>query len=90
MSFSVSERHGLPQATQVRFRTASVDSAKSLWPVASPCDCASATERSCTPQTLHFKDNAADIVGISSLLARLDERPLRATQIWRANSSDAA
>ena len=63
MSFSVSERHGLPQATQLRFKTASVDSAKSECPVLSPCTCASATERSCTPQVLHRNDSAADIAG---------------------------
>mmetsp|Transcript_2190 Transcript_2190/g.9278 ORF Transcript_2190/g.9278 Transcript_2190/m.9278 type:complete len:330 (+) Transcript_2190:373-1362(+) len=58
MSFSVSDRQGLPQATQVRFRTASVDSTKSAWPVASPCDWHSCTLRSCTPHTLHFRDRA--------------------------------
>mmetsp|Transcript_1992 Transcript_1992/g.7499 ORF Transcript_1992/g.7499 Transcript_1992/m.7499 type:complete len:332 (-) Transcript_1992:50-1045(-) len=58
MSFSVSDRHGLPQATQVRFRTASVDSTKSEWPVASPCDWHSCTLRSCAPHTLHFRDRA--------------------------------
>mmetsp|Transcript_3514 Transcript_3514/g.16040 ORF Transcript_3514/g.16040 Transcript_3514/m.16040 type:complete len:315 (-) Transcript_3514:89-1033(-) len=38
MSFSVSDLHGFPHSTHCRLSTASVDSTKSAWPVASPCD----------------------------------------------------
>jgi hypothetical protein len=56
---TVWERQGLPQPAQMRLRTASSDSAKLVWEVASACACASSTLRSCTPQSPHRRDSPA-------------------------------
>jgi hypothetical protein len=72
VDLTVWERHGLPQSAQIRLRTASVDSAKLVWEVASACACASSTLRSCTPQSPHRRDSPA----IACLLLASDRRNL--------------
>jgi hypothetical protein len=72
VDLTVWERQGLPQSAQMRLRTASVDSAKLVWEVASACACASSTLRSCTPQSPHRRDNPA----IACLLLASDRRNL--------------
>ena len=80
---TVWERQGLPQSAQMRLRTASVDSAKLVWEVASACACASSTLRSCTPQSPHRSDSPAIAASAGSLpIERIwgrkkDEGPVR-------------